>query len=78
MSWESINSKDLLRYFSAFCLLKLLFNGYKFISIYIHSIPPSQNLSATRLLTSPDGSRYLLENSSGLNVTSLKVFNNVV
>eukprot|EP00099_Drosophila_melanogaster_P024015 NP_651928.1 CG1909, isoform A [Drosophila melanogaster] len=42
MSWESINSKDLL------------------------SIPPSQNLSATRLLTSPDGSRYLLENSSDL------------
>ncbi|EDW83590.2 uncharacterized protein Dwil_GK13691 [Drosophila willistoni] len=30
------------------------------------SIPPSHNLSATHLLASPDGSRYLLENSNDL------------
>ncbi|KAH8283421.1 hypothetical protein KR054_012261 [Drosophila jambulina] len=30
------------------------------------SIPPSQNHSATHLLTSPDGSRYLLDNSNEL------------
>ncbi|XP_030379611.1 43 kDa receptor-associated protein of the synapse homolog isoform X2 [Scaptodrosophila lebanonensis] len=30
----------------------------------LSSIPPSHNLSATHLLASPDGSRYLLENSN--------------
>lgn len=29
------------------------------------SIPQSHNLSATHLLASPDGSRYLLDNSNG-------------
>lgn len=29
------------------------------------SIPQSHNLSATHLLASPDGSRYLLDNANG-------------
>jgi len=40
-------------------------NFFGILIIFI-SIPPSHNLSATHLLASPDGSRYLLEHSNGL------------
>jgi len=60
------------------CLGINIYLSYKHTYMYIYvcvlqfiftfSIPPSQNLSATHLLTSPDGSRYLLENSNGLKI----------
>ncbi|XP_022217414.2 43 kDa receptor-associated protein of the synapse homolog isoform X1 [Drosophila obscura] len=45
---------------------KLVMSWESIASKDLLSIPPSQNLSATHLLASPDGSRYLLENSNDL------------
>ncbi|KAH8418142.1 hypothetical protein KR009_000694 [Drosophila setifemur] len=67
MSWESITSKDLLRYLYRSMYTYIL----TFIKQIFFSIPPSQNLSATHLLASPDGSRYLLEHSTDESISRI-------